>query len=174
MNQKQFAGMDLASRLASLLDQVDGSVLTSTSREMVKLDFDGGSFSCELQAVDKLACVAHEIMISSERTKDWTSDKLTAASDDLSSRLNYLLEPISTIEFDREAEVLQMRSNPPGSDTSTGENCRSYYEVLARPGSITMARYLKKSGEPRQRAPMTLTREVLGRIASDMLATVVA
>ncbi len=164
--------MDIATSLMDKLDQIDSSQMNGSSRVVATVDFDGGSFACELDAIDRLACMVHEITIRSDCTEALTSEQLSSMSDDLASRLSYLLEPVSTIEFDQEATVLQMRSNPPSqSETGGGKSC-SYFEILARPKEISMVRYQKQSGEPRQRASMTFTREVIGRIAGDMLATI--
>ena len=172
MQQKQFPGMDIAASLMAKLDQIDTRQVNGSSRVIATVDFDGGSFVCELGAIDKLACMVHEITIQSDRTEALTSEQLSSMSDDLASRLSYLLEPVSTIEFDQEATVLQMRSSPPSQNESEGGKTCSYFEILARPREILMVRYQKQPGEPRQRASMTFTREVIGRIASDMLATI--
>jgi hypothetical protein len=87
----------------------------------------------------------------------------------LSARLTYLLEPISPIEIDAEACVVQMRSSPPQRD----DDGRSYYELLVRKGGeIALSRFRKGNGAARQVVPATVTREVLVRLAGDFSAAI--
>ena len=85
----------------------------------------------------------------------------------LAERLTYLMEPISPIEIDADACVVQLRSNPPQRD----DDGRSYYELMVRRGGeIALARYRKENGDARQQIPATVTREVLLRLVGDFCA----
>jgi hypothetical protein len=92
---------------------------------------------------------------------------LQRISTSLSGRLTYLMEPISPIEIDAAACVVQLRSNPPQKD----DDGRSYYELLVRRGGeIALSRYRKENGNARRPIPATVTREVLLRLVDDFCA----
>ncbi len=85
----------------------------------------------------------------------------------LSERLTYLMEPIRPIEIDADACVAQLRSSPPQRD----DDGRSYYELtVRRGGDISLVRYRKEPGTPRQQIAANVTREVLLRLVDDFEA----
>ena len=95
--------------------------------------------------------------------------KLETIAASLAKRLTYLLEPISLLETDAESVSIQMRSNPP----QVGDDGRSYYELLVRRGGeVTLRRYHKAAGQPRQVIAAHVTREVLARLADDFVGVV--
>ena len=128
-----------------------------------------GRLTVEVLAKDQLACNLRAIVAEVPATDDWDAKHIQQASENLSSKLVYLLEPLAAIEFDQDAAILQMRSNPPTEDEQTG---RSYYELLFRPGTFTLRRFQKQNGQPRQQIAMAFTHEVLGRLVGDIEATV--
>ncbi len=78
--------------------------------------------------------------------------------------MTYLLEPISPIELDSQGCVVQMRSTPPQKDADR----TSYYELLvSRSGELSLVRYTRLAGQPREIIPAQVTREVLLRLAGD-------
>jgi hypothetical protein len=81
----------------------------------------------------------------------------------LEQRLSYLMEAICPIEIDQEACVIQMRSNPPAKD----DDGTKYYELVVRRGEISLCRYNKPRGQPRDTVPAEVTHEVVSRLASD-------
>ncbi len=128
-----------------------------------------GRLTVEVLAKDLLACNLRAIVASIPSTENWEAKQIQQASEELSSRLVYLLEPLAAIEFDQDAAILQMRSNPPTEDEQTG---RSYYELLFRPGTCTLRRFQKQNGQPREQIAMAFTHEVLARLVGDFEATV--
>ena len=83
--------------------------------------------------------------------------------------MTYLLEPIQPIESDAEACVVQLRSVKP--DDRGG--VRSYYEALVKTGgSISLQRFDSQKGALRRSVSMTLTKEIIGRLADDFVASV--
>ncbi len=72
------------------------------------------------------------------------------------------------LEVDREAPEVQMRSMPP-RDEAAG---RCYFEVRAGRQGISLRRFRKVPGEPRQMIPATLSRDVFFRVCSDLIAAV--
>jgi hypothetical protein len=129
---------------------------------------DGGRIlTCELAALDTLACSFTRLTLAVDRLAGASEDALRKMANDLTKRVNYLLEPIAPIEVDPEQCVIQLRSNPPQRD----EHRSSYYELLVRRGGeISLCRYTKDRGAPRQVAPANVTREVLLRLVGDFEA----
>ncbi len=122
---------------------------------------------CDFIALDSLACAADTFVLSTSMLAGASPEHLKRISEKLSSRLTYLLEPISPIEFDREQCVVQLRSNPPERE----DNRTSYYElVVRRGGSLALCRYTKAPGDVRQSTPVNVTREVFFRLVGDFSA----
>lgn len=119
---------------------------------------------CTLVEADRLACAVDGWTLQSARLRDATVEQLRKTADEIASRLNYLLEPIATIEVDEQARVVQMRSSPPHRDDSRV----SYYELELRPGEVRLCRYAKATGQERERIPATITQEVLFRLVNDL------
>ena len=95
------------------------------------------------------------------------ADAILTQTAQLTRRLQYLLEPLSAIEFDQEAATVLMRSLPPSEDEHGG---RHYYELTVRTVGIALRRFHKSPRVPRLQVPMTLTREVLERLIDDCYA----
>jgi hypothetical protein len=124
----------------------------------------GQRLTCELVALDTLACAFTTLAVASDTLADASTDRLKKLADALSKRINYLLEPVSAIEVDPEQCVVQLRSVPPQKDDAQ----TSYYELhVRRGGQIDLARYAKDRGQPRQIVPAHVTREVLLRLIGD-------
>jgi len=123
--------------------------------------------TCELRGLDRLACQLRVLRLQTPELAAASRDRLQAISESLSSRLTYLLEPVSLIEIDSEGCTVQLRSNPPRQEDN-GRAC--YYELLVRRGGeINLCRYRAGDGD-REIVPAKLTREVLGRLAADFSA----
>jgi hypothetical protein len=119
---------------------------------------------CELIERNSLAVSFDRLRLSTTELAGATVEKLKRISESLAGRLTYLMEPISPVEVDAAACVVQLRSNPPQKD----DDGRSYYELLVRRGGeIALARYRKESGNARRQIPATVTREVLQRLVGD-------
>ena len=127
------------------------------------------SLRCRALQCDLLAATINELVLETPELATATVAQLQAASQALSQRVNYLLEPIAPIETDAQGCSVQLRSNPPQRD----DNGRRYYELLLRRGgSISLCRFEKQPGQPRVRVPAALTHEVIGRLIDDFAATV--
>jgi hypothetical protein len=146
-------------------------------QELTRLGSGGAATVAAQAGTRRITCDTLErtsLAISFQRLELATSELAAASAADLqriskllAERLTYLLEPISPIETDAQACVVQMRSNPPQRD----DDGRSYYELLVRRGgAISLARYRKENGAARQQVPATVTREVLLRLAGDFVA----
>ena len=156
--------MSLSSKLLVELrvnaGQTCQSISVSEGRRVVR---------CDATQCDALAVTVEVLALETAELAGATVAELRAASRDLASRVNYLLEPIAPIETDAQGCSVQMRSNPPQKD----DNGWRYYElVLRRGGSAGLARYEKRPGQPRVRVPAALTHEVVGRLVDDFAITV--
>jgi hypothetical protein len=127
----------------------------------------GQRFSCELTQVDTLACAFTRSELICDALAGAGLDKLRQVSETLSKRLTYLLEPVKPIEVDADRCVVQMRSSPP----QQSDNATTYYELLVeRGGKLSLSRYQKPPGKPREVLPAHVTREVLLRLIGDFSA----
>ncbi len=143
-------------------------------------DFIGGSHSlqasdesvqitCELTALGSLGCAFGHLTIESDSLADASMKRIQEISTTLAKKLTYLLEPVAPIESDAEGCVVQLRSQPP----HRVENSHAYYELLVRRGgTISLRRFTKSGGTPREEVPASVTREVLGRLLDDLVAAI--
>jgi len=140
-----------------------------SGRGLLQVDSEAGRIEADLVAVEPIGCTFQTLGLSTGKLANSTLDELKAISEDLTSKLTYLLEPIGLVEADADRCSIQLRSNPP----QKGEDETSYYELMVRRGGdITLSRYSKKTGQLRQIVPAHVTREVLGRLADDFLGAV--
>jgi hypothetical protein len=136
--------------------------------ERLAADVAQGRIECELVALDALACRFERLSLLTDKLASASVDDLKKLGAALSKRLNYLLEPIGTIEVDGESCTVQLRSNPPQKD----DDGASYYELLVKRGEIRLVRYNKPRGEARRAVPATVTREVFLRLAADFCSAI--
>ncbi len=141
----------------------------SNGGQILELREPGRQLRCELTALDSLACAFKRISLRADDLAGAAVERLKQVAERLSARLTYLLEPISPIEIDSQGCVVQMRSAPPQKDS----NCTIYYELLvARTGELSLCRYTRPIGQPREAIGAHVTREVLGRLVADFSAVV--
>ena len=156
--------MTLGARLEQALAAL---VPFSNGEQVVEIDEGGQHLRLQLAAFDSLACAFTRLTLADDALARLSADELKRTAERLSGRLTYLLEPISPIETDAQGCVVQLRSNPPQKDADR----TSYYELLvARAGEISLTRYSRAAGGPRQVVPAQVTREVLSRLAADLSA----
>jgi hypothetical protein len=138
--------------------------LGAASPQVLAAEHSGQRLTCQLTALESLACAFTQLNVASDALADASPRRLKELGELLSKRLSYLLEPISPIEVDTEQCVVQLRSNPP----QQGDGQSSYYELLVRKGGdINLCRYTKLKGQPRAVSPAHITREVLLRLIAD-------
>jgi hypothetical protein len=119
---------------------------------------------CDIVERNTLAVSFGVLRLSTAELASADSARLERIGKALATKLTYLMEPISPIEFDAQGCVVQLRSNPPQRD----DDGRSYYELLIRRGGeIALTRYRKENGNARQPITATVTREVLSRLVGD-------
>jgi hypothetical protein len=139
----------------------------STGEQLLEVSQGSQHVRCQVVALDSLACAFTKLALTADALTGLSTEQLKRTAEKLSSRLTYLLEPISPIETDAQGCVVQMRSNPPHKESDR----TSYYELLvSRSGELSLARYSRVPGEPRQMIPAHVTHEVLTRLVSDFAA----
>ena len=152
--------IQLLAELRSAVGQTMATLVVTDGQRTVR---------CQTVQCDPLAATIDELALETAELAGATVAQLQGASQALSQRVNYLLEPIAPIETDATGCSVQMRSNPPQRD----DNGRRYYELLLRRGGeVVLRRYEKQPGQPRVRVPAVLTHEVVGRLFDDFAATV--
>jgi hypothetical protein len=126
--------------------------------------------TCEVAERNALAVSFDRLSLATTELGAADAGRLERIGKALAEKLTYLMEPISPIEIDADACVVQLRSNPPQRD----DDGRAYYELLIRRGGeITLRRYRKDNGDARRAITATVTQEVLLRLVGDF-STVVA
>jgi hypothetical protein len=131
---------------------------------------EGGTrLQCRITALDRLACAFEQLQVHRPELAGASLDRLKQVADRLSARLTYLLEPIRILEADAEQCVVQLRSSPPDREAEAA----FYYELLVRAdGTLSLTRYAKHPGTPRQVTPAQVTHEVLLKLVADLAAVV--
>jgi hypothetical protein len=139
-----------------------------TSEPTCHVAVDDGRFEIVLVEVDSLACAFKSVTLYTHRLVGARLAQLRPLAESLGKRLSYLLEDVQLLEVDREVNRILMRSVPPLQDAEGA----SYYELLIGRGEMRLCRYQKTPGTARRVIPAKVTREVLQRIAADLVAVV--
>ena len=154
--------MSHALLISSELDRI-----AAQGRGRLEVDLGKGQLESLVVAVDAIGCAFDSFAVTTDKLAGASMDQIKKISSELSSRLNYLLEPISPIEADFESCTLQLRSSPP----KQSEQGTVYYELLVkRGGSLSLQRYQAKPGQMRLPIAAQVTREVFLRLADDFVA----
>jgi len=136
----------------------------SSGEQSIDISDSTQRLECQLVALGTLGCEFSRLALHSQRVAAMSTDELQTLAGELSAKLTYLLEPISPIETDAHGCIVQMRSNPPQKDSDR----TSYYELLvSRSGVLSLSRYSRAAGQPREVIPAQVTREVLARLVDD-------
>ncbi len=100
---------------------------------------------------------------------DRTVDELKDWADRLVARVTYLMEPLVVFEVDAQGVQVEIRSQSP----TPRAGLRSYFEVrLNRAAELRLLRLAYEDAtRTRRQVPYQLTREVLERLADDLVAT---
>lgn len=145
------------------LDGLDAATITRQSPRRVAVDSKLGEWELVVEQVDGLACSLQSLAVVCPLLKMKSQDELKRVSEDISTRLQYLLEPIRLIECGDSA--MQVRSDPP---TTEPDQSRCYYELLVKNHGLLLRRYQAARGKSRQSIPMAFTRELLRRLCNDL------
>lgn len=122
-----------------------------------------------LTALDTVGVAFDSLDFVTTSRSEWTSELLRSWGDRLAGRVTYLMEPFKILEIDAEGGEVTLRSQTP----TTRENRRSYYEIrLSKQGTLRMERCtFDEVSRRRDRSSCQLTREVLERLADDIVAS---
>ena len=151
----------------TLAIQFESALAAAGGPQTVTAQAGPRSVRCGLSEVTSLAVNVDALVLETTELAAAGIDRLEKISNDLSARVNYLLEPLGPVEIDADTCTVQMRSMPPHKDD---DGC-NYYELLVRRGgALSLCRYRKEPGQPRTAIPATLTREVLVRLVGDFCA----
>jgi hypothetical protein len=98
-----------------------------------------------------------------------SADELRAWADRVAARVTYLMEPVVLLEVDAQGGEAELRSQTP----TARDGRRAYYEVrLNCSGALRLHRLAFDEADRRRvETPFQLTREVLERLADDLVAT---
>jgi hypothetical protein len=123
--------------------------------------------SLDLTALDSVGVAFDSLEFAATGRPEWSSDALRAWGDRLAGRVTYLMEPLKVLEVDAAGGEVHIRSQNP----TARDDQRSYYEVrLSRQGTLRMERCtFDGASRRRRRIPCHLTREVLERLADDIV-----
>ncbi|NIL97444.1 MAG: hypothetical protein GTO53_07475 [Planctomycetales bacterium] len=159
--------MSLQEKLGEELNRLEAAG-TLTAPHQIEIDGQSYQLNCEVHAVGPLGCALSHLTARGDKLAAATVDQLRSVSESLASQLTYLLEPVATIEVDQDGCVVQMRSDPPHRE----QDDYVYYELLVQPERVSLRRFRKEKQQPRHPVNAHLTREVLIRLASDLVAVV--
>ncbi len=153
--------MTLQTQIDQQLSALSGGAATLT------VDDTQRQLTCSIIEHNVLAVSFDQLCLKTAELANASAADLKRIGTALSERLTYLMEPISPVELDADACIMQLRSNPPQKN----DDGRSYYELLVRRGgTISLTRYRKERSSRRQPVAATVTREVLLRLVGDFCA----
>ena len=159
--------MILSQKIAAALDENTHAL---TPPCVASVDDGRNLLTLHLTAVDAVGLAFDSLEVKSRQRDHWSDDDIKSWGDRLSKRVTYLMEPLKVVELDTTEGELQLRSEKP---TLRAEK-RGYYEVrILRDGSLSLKRYLfDEQARSRAQAPCQMTREVLERLADDIIASI--
>jgi hypothetical protein len=158
--------MTLSQKIAAALDSHSGPW---TAPGPVAVETETHRLSLTLDAVGSVGLAFESLSFATLARTDWTDEALRSWGDQLAARVNYLMEPLVVLEHDRVSGEIAIRSQAP----TPRHTQRSYYEArLERQGILQLSRVAFDS-ETRRRSviPCQMTREVLERLADDLVET---
>jgi hypothetical protein len=160
--------MSLSKKIAGALDEN-----TKVHAPPCEVAVEEGStrLTLQLSALDSVGVAFSALeFATASRPEEWTTDALRGWGERLANRVTYLMEPLKIFEVDSGSGEVQLRSQSP---TARAEQ-RGYYEIrLFKQGSLRMERYaFDETSRQRRAVPCQLTREVLERLADDLVASV--
>jgi hypothetical protein len=122
-----------------------------------------------LTALDTVGVAFDALDFATTSRPEWSSESLRAWGERLTGRVTYLMEPFKVLEVDAEGGEVNLRSQSP----TTRDQQRSYYEIrLWKQGTLRMERCtFDEAARQRRRSSCQLTREVLERLADDIVAS---
>jgi hypothetical protein len=158
--------MSLSKKIAAALDENTKAYNFPCS---VTVEEGPSRLTLHLTGLDAVGVALTNLEFASSEQSEWSSGALKGWGDRLASRVTYLMEPLKVVEVDGAGHEVQMRSQRP----TPRDEQRSYYEItLFGQGALQMQRYVfNDETRERRQTPCQLTREVLERLADDIVAS---
>jgi hypothetical protein len=158
--------MSIREQLQQQLGRLENAGGAFQSPELIQIDGEDFRLTCEVTGVGSLGCAVNHLTVQSEQLAGKPIEDLKVRAEHLAAKLTYLLEPIAPIEIDSDGCAVQLRSDPPHRE---GDE-RTYYELLVlRSGELSLRRFRAEHHRPREPITAHFTREVLGRLADDLV-----
>ena len=124
----------------------------------------------DVTAADSMSCSCREIRMRVPGLAGADASVLEKWAQNLCARVTYLLEQIQPLEIDQQAKQVLLRSQSPDKR----QNATTFYEILLQSqgaGLFTLRRYRRNGKDaPREHVDLTMTHEVLERLADDLNA----
>ena len=160
--------MTLSKKIAAALDENTRAYVMPCT---VTLDDGPHRVTLHLTALDSVGVAFSSLEFATSSRAEWTSEALTQWGNRLSSRITYLMEPLKVLEIDAGGGEVQLRSQSP----TARDAARGYYEMrLFRQGTLRMQRFsFDEASRQRRESPCQVTREVLERLADDIVGSLV-
>jgi hypothetical protein len=157
--------MSLSQKIAAALDENTRAYILPCA---VTIEDGPVRLTLDLTALDTVGVAFDRLEFAPTDRTDWSSDALKAWGERLAARVTYLLEPLKVLEVDAGGGEVQIRSQSPSSRADR----RGFYEIrLYKQGTLRMERFVfNETTRQRERTPCQFTREVLERLADDLLA----
>jgi hypothetical protein len=160
--------MSLSKKIAAALDENTRAYVMPCT---VAVDDGPNRVTLHLTALDTVGVAFSSLEFATSGRAEWTSEALNEWGNRLSGRITYLMEPLTVLEIDAGGGEVQLRSqSPTARDTERG-----YYEMrLFRHGMLRLQRFTYDgAARKRRESPCQLTREVLERLADDIVGSLV-
>jgi hypothetical protein len=158
--------MSLSKKIAAALDENTRAYVLPCS---VAVEDGPNRLILNLTALDSVGVAFDSLDFTATDRTEWSSESLNAWGRRLADRVTYLLEPLKVMEVDAGGGEVQIRSTAP----SPRAEQHGFYEVrLKRNGSLRLERFVfDDATRQRSRSVCQLTREVLERLADDIVAS---
>jgi hypothetical protein len=138
---------------------------------LIQVQDQHASFSIDARVLSSLAVEANSLEFKVQRPNqpDYSITELEAWAKRIESRVTYLMEPLVLVEADAEGLEVEMRSQSP----TPRDGLRAFFQArLTRRGVVNIHRLaFNNTSRQRERVPFQLTREVLERLADDLVAS---
>ena len=122
------------------------------------------SVRCDVVAADGVGCQVVELECRSIGRA--AANDLARYANDLSKRINYLMEPLRVVEFDPKAGALVLSEKPRRRGEAVG-----YYHFHAKPTGETVLHRVEFNPSARRKvfSPFALTHEQLEQLVEDLV-----
>jgi hypothetical protein len=159
--------MSLSKKIAAALDENTKAYILPCS---VAVEEAQSRLTIHLTGLDTVGVAFSFLEFATSGRSELSSEALKGWGERLAGRVTYLMEPLKVVETDAHGGEVQIRSQRP----TPRDEQRSYYEVrLFRQGSLRLQRFVfDQETRERRQTPCQLTREVLERLADDIVASV--